>query len=40
MKYDELLNRAESRLQEAGILENASDAWILFENVFHMNRSR
>lgn len=39
MKYDELLKQGESRLQEAGILEAASDAWILFENVFHMNRS-
>ncbi|MCI8668953.1 MAG: peptide chain release factor N(5)-glutamine methyltransferase [Lachnospiraceae bacterium] len=40
MKYDELLKQGENRLQEVGILEAASDAWILFENVFQMNRSR
>lgn len=40
MKYDELLKQGENRLQEAGIQEAASDAWILFENVFHMSRSR
>lgn len=40
MKYGELLKQAENRLMEAGIEEATADAWILFENVFSIDRSR
>ena len=38
--YKEILNSAEDMLTSAGIAEAASDAWILFEYTFDMNRTK
>lgn len=40
MTYRQILDEAVTILSDAGIDEASNDAWILFENVFQMNRTR
>lgn len=40
MTYRQILDEAVTILSNAGIDEAANDAWVLFENVFQMNRTR
>ncbi len=40
MTYRQILDEAVTILSNAGIVEAPNDAWVLFENVFQMNRTR
>ena len=40
MTYRQILDEAITILSDAGIDEASNDAWVLFENVFRMNRTR